>query len=655
MRSLHITAHDLAARRDDEIVTAPGLSYREDIDGLRAVAVVPIVLYHAGMPGLSGGFIGVDIFFVISGYLITRIIMRELQEGRFSLLGFYRRRILRIFPALFAMLAIVFIVGIALMLPGEITLLARSGAAAAGSVSNFLFWQEQGYFVPSAETNPLLHTWSLGVEEQFYLLWPVTLLIAFRWASKWIGLLLWAVVVASLACGAALIALSENAAFYLLPGRAWELALGGVIAVGAIPDLKQSVARQIAVGAGAAMIALSYVFVRSDQPFPVPAAIPVCIGTGLLIAYGPGTMIARLLATGPLRAIGLISFSLYLWHWPIITFYRIETGLHFDGGETLALVLASFAAAAVSYVAVEKTFLSQGRSLSNGKIIAPGLAALAVFVAGGIFASHSASSLTRFSPEALGIADSANYREAEDFARQYGPEGCFIRNELRDRSEAKRRSDCENIVAGEKNFVLMGDSFAAQYASAMAARYSDVNWTYALASGCRPTLNGEGAVRCRAIMRRVYTDLLSTGEIDTVVIGGRWLEQDIPFLAASLRSIREAGAAPVLIGPSVEYDYNFPALVARDIDRSTKRLSYREIERPRILAQRARAIADGEQALYLDPLAAICGSGGCVRSDADGAPLHWDYGHLTLSGTQGLVAGWPELAGATVDDGGISQ
>lgn len=620
------------------------LEYRLDIDGLRAVAVLPIVLYHAGLSALSGGFIGVDIFFVISGYLITRIIAREMDEQRFSLAGFYRRRILRIFPALFVMLGIVLVAGLVLMLPRELSSLGESVAAASASVSNILFWQETGYFSRSAETNPLLHTWSLGVEEQFYLFWPLMLLLANRLVPGRLGALLWLVIIGSLACGAALVVLSANAAFYLLPGRAWELAIGGVIALGAVPNVSRASLREALVWLGAITIAASYALVRSDQPFPVPTAIPACVGTALIIAYAPGTALAKLLSLGPVRAIGLISFSLYLWHWPLITFYRIETGMGLDLAETFWLVLASLVLATLSYFLVERTFLRRGKAWGTWPIIGGGLGVLVVLVAAGLWLSDRAGTASSYSDDALVLAGAAEYRSTEDFALQYGPGGCFVSSALAGNSEEARRETCENFVEGERNILLMGDSFGAQYADALVQKYPGANFSYAMASGCRPLVGGAGTDRCLAIMNRAFDQLLPANHYDLVVIGGRWQAEDVEHVAPTLRAAAASGARVVLIGAAVEYDYEFPAIMARQADdRLRVPLASRRVELPHELDPELQAIAASEGAAYWPVIELICPENECATSDPDGAPLHWDYGHLTLSGTRWVASRWEDV------------
>ncbi|ULQ46706.1 acyltransferase [Flagellatimonas centrodinii] len=215
---------------------ATSLSYRPDIDGLRAIAVLGVVLYHFGLGPVHGGFVGVDVFFVISGYLITSIIQREVSLGQFTFTGFYERRVRRIFPALFAVLFVTLIAGVLLLLPSDLVRLGYSTLATLFFVSNVLFWRETGYFNTASEYNPLLHTWSLAVEEQFYIGLPILLLLVHRVAPRTLKPVLVAGVLGSLALCVLMQADHPSATFFLSPSRAWELLLGSLLAVGILPS-----------------------------------------------------------------------------------------------------------------------------------------------------------------------------------------------------------------------------------------------------------------------------------------------------------------------------------------------------------------------------------------------------------------------------------
>jgi peptidoglycan/LPS O-acetylase OafA/YrhL len=329
------------------------LKYRADVDGLRAIAVLSVMAFHYGVP-VRGGFAGVDVFFVISGFLITQILFAEMQAGKFSLLGFYDRRIRRILPALLVMLSVTLLVGRFLLMPGDYQTLAASAAAAAFGASNFYFLNHTGYFDQAADLMPLLHTWSLAVEEQFYLVWPGLLLLIVAAARKRADAAVITAVVTIAIFGASLVyfTVDVKGAFYMAPPRAWELALGALLVLlPALPRFLGSIAKF----AGLALIGYGFVRINANS-FPYIAAVLPCVGAALVIwPCESDNAPARWL--GKLAPIGLISYSLYLWHWPIWVFFRIyinhgQPQLH----EALALGIASILAATLSYRLVECPF-----------------------------------------------------------------------------------------------------------------------------------------------------------------------------------------------------------------------------------------------------------------------------------------------------------
>ena len=333
-------------------------AYRADIDGLRALAIVPVLLFHVAAPGFHGGFVGVDVFFVISGYLITGIVAREVAAGRFSLLDFYRRRALRIFPALFVMLAVYAAVAYATLLPGELAAFAKSMLATALFSSNFYFHQSSGYFAPAAHAMPLLHTWSLAVEEQFYLVWPLLLmLLAHRTRHAAVGL---AAVLAALSFGAAAWGVSHDPAgsFYLSHARAWELLIGALLVWLPPRVLVHRGLRELTAGLGLAAILVAVKFFNQGTPFPGPMALLPVLGAAAIIAAGAAgpTAVGRVLSLRPLVFIGRVSFSLYLWHWPLIVFAQTALFLEQTAAVRMLLVLLSFGLAVLSWRFVETPF-----------------------------------------------------------------------------------------------------------------------------------------------------------------------------------------------------------------------------------------------------------------------------------------------------------
>ncbi len=322
------------------------MKYRPDIDGLRAVAVLAVVLFHYGLGAFSGGYVGVDVFFVISGYLIGGIVIDESISGRFAYASFYTRRIKRLLPAFLALGAITLPLGWWLLLPGDFRAAGKSLLAATVSLSNVLFYREAGYFDAAATTKPLLHTWSLGVEEQFYVFFPLLMRLIIRCAPGRALTVLSAALAASLAWSQYTLYRDPMAAFYLLPSRAWELLLGAVIA---IPRVRTAVLRREALAYGdylaLASIVGSALWYTKGTPFPGLTAVPSCLGTAWLLWRGnsPQHSAVRSLLAHPASVwFGKISYSLYLWHWPVLVF-----ALYFFAGELSLPARAACAALAI--------------------------------------------------------------------------------------------------------------------------------------------------------------------------------------------------------------------------------------------------------------------------------------------------------------------
>ncbi len=351
------------------------LVYRPEIDGLRAVAVLPVILFHAGFAGFSGGYVGVDVFFVISGFLITSLLLADLDAGRFSLLNFYTRRARRILPALYLVVLVCIPFAWFWLLPTQFADFGKSVAAIGVFISNIEFYNLQGYFGPAAEEMPLLHTWSLSVEEQFYVAFPIILFLL--WRYKWrsvsitvpvlMACLLVSFVISDWASGA-----RPSGNFYLIPTRAWELLVGAMCAFAlksrngaSLNAVEQGIQNKIGANlggvialAGITMIGLAVFLFSEDTPFPSRYALLPVGGTALIILFAaPGTLAGRLLALPPIVGIGLISYSAYLWHQPLLAFYRVQ---HIEEQVQIliALIVAAFVLAFLTWLFVEKPMRS---------------------------------------------------------------------------------------------------------------------------------------------------------------------------------------------------------------------------------------------------------------------------------------------------------
>ncbi|WP_162914003.1 acyltransferase family protein [Taklimakanibacter lacteus] len=341
------------------------IGYRPEIDGLRAVAVSSVILFHAGMPRVTGGFVGVDVFFVISGYLITSLILAELGGGRFSLLAFYERRARRILPALFCVVLVSTLLACLWLTPSDLVSFSKSVVAVSGFVSNLYFLEERGYFDPVAELKPLLHTWSLAVEEQFYLLFPPLVTVLWRFARHRLVWIFSALALASLGFAQWAAASEPNLAFFILPTRAWELLIGAILAAHlAGREMSPATTRldQALSGLGLVLIVYAVLALDSDTPVPGVQFLVPTLGTALVIAFArPGTVAGAILGSRPFVGIGLISYSAYLWHWPLFTFARYLSPTEPTTALFILLIAATFLLAYVSWRFVEQPFRNRTR------------------------------------------------------------------------------------------------------------------------------------------------------------------------------------------------------------------------------------------------------------------------------------------------------
>ena len=418
------------------------MDYRKEIDGLRAVAVIPVILFHAGFTQFGGGFVGVDVFFVISGYLITSILIAELDAGKFSIVKFYERRARRILPALFAVLALCLPFAWLWLLPGDMKGFAQSLVAVMVFGSNVLFWQQSGYFDTAAELKPLLHTWSLAVEEQFYVLFPLFLMFFWRRDRRWLLGVLAAMTLASLAIAQWGSSNSPTAAFFLLPARGWELAIGAFCAYYlAHRDSNKAVAPAVGQAlalCGLLLIAASIFLFSKDTPFPGIYALVPTLGTALIILFAtPATATGAILGSKTLVGIGLISYSAYLWHQPLIAFARHRS---FEEPHFLlmpALVILTLVLAYLSWRFVEQPFRQKGR-IGRQQVFGIAIAGSLVFLSLGLV-GHKTDGLKEVRTnskqlEVLATAVSSpkrqdchtgskDYRKPQDACSYFGPAG----------------------------------------------------------------------------------------------------------------------------------------------------------------------------------------------------------------------------------------
>jgi peptidoglycan/LPS O-acetylase OafA/YrhL len=609
-------------------------TYRSDIDGLRAVAVVPVVLFHCGFSRFfPGGFVGVDIFFVISGFLITGIIDRQISTGSFSVADFYRRRVLRIFPALYIVYATILAASFLILMPSETASVTKNILSSILFVSNIAFQQSAGYFDSSNETNPLLHTWSLSIEEQFYIVLPLILMATggFRRLFR-IGLLsVFAVV--SLAAAEIVVRESQSEAFYLLQFRAWELLAGSLLAIAAPKLAIPGPVANVCSIAGAALIAGSVLLLSSGSVFPGFSAVPACAGAVLILAAGmrDQTAVGRVLSLWPIRFVGLVSYSLYLWHWPVWVLgrfvYEPKSYVQFS-----FFVVVSFVLAVLSWRFIERPFRS-GEFQSQKKVIGTGIGAIALASLVSMLLPISAYSYWHVSENIEAVAKFSTY----DAGPSFRTGTCFLTLDAKDHS-AFDPQRCLAMSSDKTNVLLLGDSHAAHLYAGLAADTS-INVLQATASGCKPLIDNGGNEKCVALFSGIVQQFLPTHKIDVVVVSARWAEKDIKPLVETIAVLSKSTPSVVIVGPMIEYDRSLPRILAGAMyqDDNSLILSHRKAE-PESLDRMLETALSSTKSRYISVFKTLCDSHACAVWAKDNVPLQFDYGHLTAEGSVYLLS-----------------
>ncbi|MEZ2131256.1 MULTISPECIES: acyltransferase family protein [unclassified Sinorhizobium] len=666
------------------------LPYRPDIDGLRALAILPVVLYHAGIPGFGGGFVGVDVFFVISGFLMASLISEDLARGELSLLGFYERRIRRIFPALFAVLGASAVAAWLWLMPLEFGYFAHSLKAAALFTSNIQFEKESGYFDIGSQMKPLVHTWSLSVEEQFYILFPLMLAAINRFARRHTAQILAALLIASFVASGWMVLRTPVVAFYLLQFRAWELLLGALLAFNFIPKPVSPKLRGSLAPVGILLIAIA-VFCFSDRTlFPGPAALLPCLGAALVIHGGANEGPAgRVLRARPMVFVGLISYSLYLWHWPIIVFSRELTGRPLSLLQGGLIVLLSFIVAVLSWRFIERPF--RGRS---GPILRRPLFAAAVLVMAVAIGFSSYVILHKGVPSRLTADVQKVYAATYDESR-FGRAPCFASAEAGSPSPSDTRAGklCRLGAEGSDNptFLVWGDSHSGAMAPAIdsAAKEAGVAGLIAGHSSCPPLpdvqLSNRGDMeRCREFNAAVR-DLVKSQHIPLVFLVAYWpkyvhdgelpnegiyFDPSVPppltdksasvteTLDRLMTELKEEGTRVVLVMDVPEMGHYMPTAVAKammihastDVAPPWDYVEKRQALSRSILTRLAAKHGDR----IVDPLPAICSNGHCdaVRN---GMPLYKDADHLTATFSGSLGYLYAPIFSTTKIDGALER
>jgi peptidoglycan/LPS O-acetylase OafA/YrhL len=612
--------------------------YRPEIDGLRAVAVAGVVGFHAFPAVIPGGYVGVDVFFVISGFLITSIIVDGLNHDHFSLIGFYIRRTRRIFPALALVLAACLAAGWVLLLPSEFIALGKHTAAGATFITNFVQLDEAGYFDVSAELKPLLHLWSLGIEEQFYLAWPLIAMAAFRLGKRVFNAAL-AIVIVSFVINMAMTYKHPNSAFYLPWPRAWELLLGGCLAT--LPSFLRAtsaMSRNLAAFAGATLICIAVAFFDHNSAFPGWRALLPTGGTALIIWAGSDAWLNRRVLAQPLPVgIGLISYPLYLWHWPLLSFLAINNDRS---------ISSRFVAIAITIVLAWATyhFVEQPIRHARRTVWRPIIAGLACVGCVGILAFVAILPAKSSSPELRSIENAA-----DDFLYPAGvpinfKDQTFYRDGI-----------------GSHPVLFIGDSNMQQYYPRLHDMVARTNTSaiYATHGGCMPIrkVSTPAIPPCVRFVEQAY-EFARSSDAKAVVIAAQWngyftsgtyfydstpltqqtaSEKALTDLQADIHALVRAGKQvyvvlniPIGVEFSPAYRLNrtstgIELLPVKAVPRALLPPIYKQI------AENLSGAAAAAGATVIDPLSFLCDAAACRTANSDRSPIYKDGVHLRAS------------------------
>lgn len=640
------------------------LKYRRDIDGLRAVAILPVLLFHAGISGFSGGFVGVDIFFVISGYLITSIIVREVTEGSFTYKDFWARRARRILPASVVMIIACLAAGWFLLAPNDYYDLGRSAREQAYFAANFFFWQESGYFDGPSELKPLLHMWSLAVEEQFYVVFPLIFLLAHKFIPRFKFLLLIAIFIASLTASILLIESSPSATFYLLHTRACELLIGSLLAVAPVMTKKHNIVYELVSLISLAVITFCVVSYNEHTVFPGAAALLPTLATAAIIWANSyhNTLAKRFLSIQPMVWFGLISYSLYLWHWPLMAFTRYNAVEELLLIDKLMLVIASIALGYLSWRFIETPFRLRQLLATDKKILWAALAALIVIAIIGQQIRRTEGYPPRLPENARNFAIASEWEKYQKKCYKLKPEQVAAGEICRFGDEDQTKPE----------LFFWGDSHAAAYLPAIKSKTEQhgILTLHASKSGCPTLLGGErpNDPSCAAFNKSMLKNLHNSGT-KNVLLASRWsayvygeyensnvamlysgsdkdksvaeakqifsahLTQLVTDLRAQGFSVWLAKQVPLQTVGEMYHELTIRAM--KNLDTSSIGISLAQHSERQAFANSVLDGLAGEGVVILDPTSMLCVDDFCP-AQRNGFSMYKDDNHLSVQGAESV-------------------
>lgn len=647
-----------AVRGDNTLTASQNIAYRPDIDGMRAVAVIAVMLFHGGLSGFEGGFLGVDVFFVISGYLITNILLREIDGDQFSLLKFYERRIRRIFPALAFVVMCTLPFAFWLMLPQQLIDYGESIVSVALFSSNILFWSESGYFSHAAEIKPMLHTWSLAVEEQFYVFFPLLLILV-----RNTRLLVFAIVALWLLSFTLCVVGSLNfpsASFYLFPTRAWELLTGCLCSIIVRYGLVSNSGPASSAGLGAILLSIA-LFHESDRLPSHLSLVPVIGTASVLLFSGPGTLTYRLLSMTPVVGVGLISYSAYLWHQPIFAFARIlYPAQPLNVAWILTLLGASMVLAYLSWRFVETPFRRRAAEGVSARSIFTGFAATSMLIVSIGITIVALNGFPARVPETVRLAELVSSPVRTNCPLEVGGDSACVIGE----------GDVEPSIA------IVGDSHANRWAAIMepdlmkqgrAAFVHTMGMCPPVYFEAEPSVLPLVTANCAGMMREVVDSLVSRDQIGVVILAAEWplyttgyretgfgkrqyafafgqsrvsprmVAKVTEGLERAVTLLEQADIRVLLLFSVPEYDFDVPSAVVASHMHGTE-ISKLKMSMSQFRNRNTQATAMIEAISARHPIDVIyphhelCDETYCYPYNADAMPLYNDSNHLVPLG-----------------------
>lgn len=609
------------------------MEYRREIDGLRAIAVLPVILFHAGFETFGGGFVGVDIFFVISGFLITTIISEESKTGRFSIVNFYERRARRIFPALFLVMGICIISAWFLFLPGDMKEFADSITAVSLFLSNFLFWYQSGYFDTVAEMKPMLHTWSLAVEEQFYVIFPLLFMLFMKLGKQYVLTVLSILFFASLGFAQWVSITNPEMAFYFLPARGWELLLGSLISLFLYRvKIRNRIANECGTGLGLLLILYSIFFYSKITPFPGVYALAPTIGAGLIIVFATQkTMLGQIIGNKLFMRIGAISYSAYLWHQPLFVFARYMTLNEPSKAMFATLSVVTFALAYLSWKFVELPF--RDKYTVNKRVIFSGsFLFLSIFIVFGIWGRMTDGFSNRVDRSFGGDIGHLLFHQYID-ENYFDCEPKVIAEQALSWNGFLR---CKQSKEGVPDVVLLGDSHAEHLFIGLAEVKSNSNVAFYIKSDKPYIENPEFAT--------IFNELISNKKHQKVILTMNYmgrLKWDVEGLydgfSGTIKALLNAGKEVYILGDIPKY--NKDAQICAYAKNSVEAVSYCYLYVDSVEYQRdmygavLTKLSKDYHVPYIDIYSPLCTETKCGMIKNNNV-LYRDDNHLNILGSE---------------------